>query len=57
MKELLENIGREGSIYLNDLRIEVVVKDIKMSYGKVRYLVVPIAGSGEVWIEKVGFRD
>lgn len=31
--------------------VSVKVQDIKISYGKTRYLISPVDGSGEVWVE------
>ncbi len=33
------------------INFRVVIKDVKNSYGKVRFLISPVAGSGETWIE------
>lgn len=50
MKELLANIGKEGHIYAGGLTINVKVLDVKTSYGNLRYLVTPLSGSNEVWV-------
>jgi hypothetical protein len=36
---------REG-----DLSFDVRIQDVKSSYGVKRYLVTPVRGSGEAWI-------
>lgn len=47
-------IGKPVRVNLGGLMIAVIVKDIKQSYGKARFLVVPPApGSGEIWVETV----
>lgn len=46
-------LGRTGTIRLNDLSLKVKVKDVKEVWGKVRYLVTPLAGAGEQWMENV----
>jgi len=51
MKELIQAIGKKGLIQIGGLNVEVKVLDVKQSYGRDRYLVTPIAGNGEVWIE------
>lgn len=48
-------IGAHGSITVGELHIDVRVLDVKQSYGKTRYLVQPIAGSGQQWMEQVAF--
>jgi hypothetical protein len=35
----------------NGLSFRVSIKDIKRSYGCTRYLVAPIDGSGETWVQ------
>lgn len=46
-------VGKKGTIFAGGLRVEVEIKDVKNSYGRDRYLVTPVAGSGEVWVESV----
>lgn len=57
MKELLAVINKEGFITTGGLRVDVKVTDVKQSYGRTRYLVTPIAGEGEVWVESVTFAN
>ncbi len=54
MKALIEKyVGKKGTIFAGGLTVEVEVKDVKLAWGKERYLVAPIAGSGEVWVESI----
>ena len=54
MKELLnKHLNRKYDIYLGGLQVAIVVVDIKMSYGKVRFLVSPVTGKGEIWVESI----
>ena len=46
----LNNIG---TIRHGTLTVKVKVLDIKLIYGRTRYQVTPVAGSGEDWIENV----
>jgi hypothetical protein len=43
-------IGRQASISSDGLTIQVLITDVKQSYGVVRYAVTPVAGSGSVWV-------
>lgn len=52
-KELMEDIGKDGVIGLGGLEIKVEIKDVKMSYGRQRWLVAPKAGAGEIWVESI----
>lgn len=49
--ENLKNIGRKAYIKVGGLDVEVIIKDFKNSYGKSRWLVTPVAGRGEVFVE------
>jgi hypothetical protein len=55
-------IGKRGTITMKGERevdtiiIEVKVLNAKQSYGRNRFLVTPVAGSGEVWKENVTFK-
>jgi hypothetical protein len=46
-------IGRIGYIYLSGLRINVKIIDIKERWGRTRYLVKPVDGDGEIWVENI----
>jgi hypothetical protein len=53
-KEIDAFVGKKGSIVvIGGLMVDVLIKDVKQSYGKNRFLVSPIKGSGETWVEKV----
>lgn len=45
-------VGKEGSILLNGLRINVKCLDIKEVYGKRRWLISPLSGVGQTWTEQ-----
>jgi len=53
MKELMQSIGKKGTITAGGLRVNVKVLDVKQSYGRDRYLVTPLSGTGEVWVESI----
>jgi hypothetical protein len=55
--ELAGAIGKRGTIRAGELAIEVEILNTKSSYGKVRYLVRPVAGSGETWTENVRLQE
>lgn len=43
-------IGKIGTVNQGGLYVDVKVLDAKKSYGCIRFLVSPMAGSGEVWV-------
>lgn len=52
LKDKLSSIGKKGSISMDGLSIEVKVVDFKQSYGRDRWLVTPVSGKGQKWIEQ-----
>jgi len=56
MKELLSVIDKEGTIFTGGLKVNILIRDVKQSYGRTRYLVTPLSGEGEVWVESVSFK-
>jgi hypothetical protein len=49
--ELSQKIGQTVKLSTNDLMVEVVINDAKVSYGNIRYYVSPVAGNGSVWVD------
>jgi hypothetical protein len=52
-EDIKKLIGKKGTIILSSLTVEVKVLDVKSAYGRTRFQVEPIAGSGKAWMEKV----
>lgn len=57
MKTASETVKLLGSenfrVLLGGLRVDVRIVDVKVSYGRTRYLVTPLSGVGSVWVETV----
>lgn len=52
IKELAQAIGAVGKLDAHsDFSPEVEILDLKVSYGQLRYLVRPVAGTGQVWVD------
>lgn len=52
IKELARAIGSVGKLDSDsEFSPDVEVLDLKVSYGQLRYLVRPIAGTGQVWVD------
>lgn len=47
-------IGSKRIIGLGGLSVEVKVLNYKNSYGRDRWKVTPVSGSGEIWVEDIG---
>lgn len=52
-KEVETYVGKKATVDMGGLTVEVKIVDVKKSYGRDRYLITPVAGKGEVWVEKV----
>ena len=54
MKDKIEKyVGKVASIQTGGLEVQVTILDFKQSYGRERFLVSPVSGKGEVWVENV----
>lgn len=53
VKDKLALIGRHALVELGGLQVKVEILDYKFTYGRDRYLVAPLSGKGEVWVEKL----
>lgn len=45
------SVGREGLIHVDELKISVIVRDVRIRWFIVDYLVEPTAGTGKMWID------
>ena len=52
--EQQKNIGKVVTVNLGGLHVKVTIVDFKTSYGRDRWQVTPVAGSGKVWLENIG---
>ena len=50
-RELQNYIGQKGLLSFDVLKCQVNILDAKMAYGNLRFLVTPVSGSGEVWVD------
>ena len=51
--KIQELVGKVATVKLGGLIVEVTVIDIKNSYGRDRYLITPVKGKGEIWVEVI----
>ena len=45
------SVGKEGLIHVNELEISVIVRDVRIRWLIVDYLVEPTAGIGKMWVD------
>ena len=48
--EMQKRVGCKAILRANEFGVEVIIVDIKNSYGAIRYHVRPIAGEGSAWV-------
>jgi hypothetical protein len=54
MKNLIEKyVGKGATIRVKNFKFEVLINDVRTSYGKEQFLVSPMSGSGESWVEEI----
>lgn len=53
-KDQAKTIGKKGTIRVGKtLVVDVKILDYKHSYGRDRWLITPVVGTGEAWVEDV----
>lgn len=58
MLELIKKyVGKTVIVRLGGLDVEVTVTDVKERWGRTRYFITPVAGSGEAWVETITLKD
>jgi hypothetical protein len=50
--EMAQVIGKVADLRIESFQIKIRILDVKVSYGNTRYLVKPVAGSGEAWVDE-----
>jgi len=51
VESLRQYVGLTGLLSSDKLQFNVLILDAKVSYGNSRFLVIPVSGSGEVWVD------
>ena len=49
--ELAKNIGKTADLRTENLLVTVNILDAKSSYGRIRYLIEPVEGSRQQWVD------
>jgi len=52
MLESQKIIGANAFLRVEAFSVMVEIMDVKQAYGNTRYLVEPIGGHGEAWVDK-----
>lgn len=51
VNQLHPTIGQVVVVRMESFGIDMLVKDVKQSYGQIRLLVAPLNGTGEAWVD------
>jgi len=51
MKNELDKVGKVIRMNAKGMIIDVTILDVKFVFGRYAYLVTPVAGTGEAWID------
>lgn len=58
MKELVaQYVGKTGTSFLGGLVVRVNILDVKEAWGRQRFLISPVEGKGQVWVEGVNVEN
>jgi hypothetical protein len=50
-KQMIVAVGQRVCLNCDGLHVDCTVKDVKSAWGRERVLLVPVAGTGERWVE------
>ena len=51
VESLRQYVGLTGLLSSDKLQFSVLILDAKVCYGRPRFFITPVAGSGEVWVD------
>jgi hypothetical protein len=58
IREHMADIGKKGTIVVsNGLTVTVQILDVKVEWGRTRWLVTPVEGAREAWVEHVSIAN
>jgi hypothetical protein len=58
IREHMADIGKKGTIVVsNGLTVTVQILDVKVEWGRTRWLVTPVEGAHEAWVEHVSIAN
>lgn len=52
-EKIQKYVGKQAVVEMGAFIVKVEILDVKNTYGKDRFLVTPVAGKGEAWVEKL----
>lgn len=55
-REMMQYVGMVASVQVESWIVPMKIVDVKESWGRLRFLVTPIHGTGTAWIEEQRIR-
>ena len=49
--ELAQYLGKEVVYRISDMSIRVTIMDLRREYGRTRFQIQPVSGSGMTWVD------
>lgn len=53
LEAIKKYVGKTAIVHMNGMAVEVMVTDVKERWGRLRFFITPVAGSGETWVESI----
>jgi hypothetical protein len=44
-------LNKPALFFVGEMSFDVIITDLKVSYGKIRYEIAPVSGNGRKWVE------
>lgn len=57
VKEMSDKIGQSADYLTNGIAVRVIVRDARVRFGEIDYLIAPVSGYGEKWVAHYGLKD
>lgn len=48
--EAVARIGQPATLRMGGIAFQITITDVKLAYGNLRYLCVPVTGTGQSWL-------
>ena len=55
--EQQQYLNQHATIFIGGLHVNVLITDVKQAYGRTRYEVTPLQGTGRVWVENLTLKE
>lgn len=56
-REMTDKIGYTADYLTNHLAVRVFIRDARVRFGEIDYLIEPVCGYGEIWVSHYSLKD